>query len=111
MATEAMHRGSSAILVWLFLCLPCFARTSGEITGVVRDSTGAVIPGAIETVVNKATNAMRTATSNAVGLFDVPALQPGTYTVKNELEGFNSATRDTELQVQQTARVDFQRSS
>src|SRR5439155_22000594 len=36
-----------------------------------------------------------------------PALQPGPYTVKTELDGFKTTTRDVELQVQQTARVDF----
>jgi hypothetical protein len=94
-------------LTWLLLCAPCFAQTLGTITGEVKDSTGAVIPGVTVTVVNKATNATRTTSSNAVGLFDFPALPPGTYTVKSELEGFKTATRDVELQVQQTARVDF----
>src|SRR5262249_51152527 len=65
------------------------------------------VPGVTVTVVNKATNATRTTISNAVGLFDFPALPPGRYTVKSELEGFKTATRDVELQVQQTARVDF----
>ncbi len=59
------------------------------------------------TVINKATNATRTAATNAVGLFDVPALPPGTYTVKSELAGFKTATRDVELQVQQTVCVNF----
>ena len=45
--------------------------------------------------------------SNAVGLYDFPALPPGPYTVKSELEGFKTVTRDLELQVQQTARVNF----
>jgi carboxypeptidase family protein len=92
---------------WLFLCAPCVAQTLGTITGEVRDATGAVLPGATVTVINKATNATRTTTSNAVGLFDVPALPPGPYTVKTELDGFKISSRDVELQVQQTARVDF----
>ena len=93
--------------LWLFLCAPSFAQTLGTITGEVKDSTGAVVPGVTVTVVNKATNATRTSISNAVGLFDFPALPPGTYTVKSELEGFKTASRDLELQVQQTARVNF----
>src|SRR6266849_7408151 len=92
---------------WLLLCAPCVAQTLGTITGEVRDSTGLVVPGATVTVVNKSTNATRTTSSNAVGLFDFPAWPPGTYTVKSELEGFKTATRDIELQVQQTARVNF----
>jgi hypothetical protein len=94
-------------LTWLLLCAPCFAQTLGTITGEVKDSTGAVVPGATVTVVNRATNATRTTTSNEVGLFDFPALPPGSYTVKSELEGFKTATLDVELQVQQTARVNF----
>ena len=102
-----MRRTLLGGLTWLLLCAPCFAQTLGTITGEVKDSTGAVIPGATVTVVNKATNATRTTASNAVGLFDFPALPPGAYTVKSELEGFKTATRDLELQVQQTARVNF----
>src|SRR5216110_926764 len=102
-----MRRASSAVVVWFVLSLPAFAQTLGTITGEVRDSSGLVVPGATVTVVNKATNATRTTQSNEVGLFDVPALQPGTYTVKSELEGFKTVASDLELQVQQTARVNF----
>src|SRR5262245_45961436 len=94
-------------LSWLFLSVPGFAQTLGTITGEVKDSSGALVPGATVTVVNTATNATRPVVSNEVGLFDVPALPPGTYTVKCELEGFQTVTRTLELQVQQTARVNF----
>ena len=83
-----MRRTLFVGLTWLLLCAPCVAQTLGTITGEVKDSTGGVVPGATVTVVNKATNATRTTVSNEVGLFDFPALPPGTYTVKSELEGF-----------------------
>jgi hypothetical protein len=102
-----MRRASSAVVLWLFLAPAGYAQTLGTITGEVKDSSGAVVPGATVTAVNKATNATRTTASNAVGLFDFPALPPGQYTVKIELDGFKTATRELELQVQQTARVDF----
>jgi carboxypeptidase family protein len=102
-----MRRSCLAVLVWLFLSLPGFAQTLGTITGEVKDSSGALIPGVTVTVTNKATNAVRTTTSNEVGLFDFPALPPGQYTVKSEIDGFKSASRDVELQVQQTIRVNF----
>src|SRR5438093_13229148 len=102
-----MRRASSAVIVWFVLCLPAFAQTLGTITGEVKDSTGAVVPGATVTVINKATNATRTTSSNEVGLYDFPALPPGPYTVKSELDGFKTATSDVELQVNQTARVNF----
>src|SRR5215831_5801189 len=102
-----MRRTLWAVLTALMLCAPASAQTLGTITGEVKDSTGAVVPGVTVTVTNKATNATRTTITNAVGLFDFPALPPGTYSVKSELDGFKTATRDVELQVQQTARVNF----
>jgi carboxypeptidase family protein len=102
-----MRRTRLVGLTWLLLCAPCFAQTLGTITGAVKDTTGAMVPGATVTVVNKATNATRTTSSNEVGLFDFPALPPGVYSVKTELDGFKTTSRDVELQVQQTARVDF----
>ena len=94
-------------LMWSLVCAPAFAQSLGTITGEVKDSTGAVVPGVTVTVVNKATNATRTTASNPFGLYDVPALPPGTYTVKSELDGFRTVTREVELRVQQTARVNF----
>ena len=102
-----MRRSLFVALTWLLVCPPSFAQTLGTITGEVRDSTGGMMPGATVTVVNKATNATRTTTTNEVGLFDFPALPPGIYSVKSELEGFKTASSDVELQVQQTARVNF----
>ena len=94
-------------LMWSLVCAPSFAQSLGTITGEVKDSTGAVVPGVTVTVVNTATNATRTTASNPFGLYDVPALPPGTYTVKSELDGFKTVTREIELRVQQTARVNF----
>ena len=102
-----MRRTLFAGATWLLLCAPLLAQSLGTITGAVKDSTGAVVPGATVTVVNKGTNATRTTSSNEVGLYDFPALPPGLYTVKTELDGFRPTSRDLELQVAQTARVDF----
>ena len=84
------------------------AQTQGEITGVVRDSSGAVIPGATVTVVNPSTNFTRTAITNEAGVYSFPALQPGRYNLKVEIPGFRTHTlSDVELQVQQSARLDI----
>src|SRR5437762_14256145 len=85
-----MRRTLFVGLTCLLLCTPCFAQTLGTITGEVKDSSGGVVPGATVTVVNKGTNATRTTASNEVGLFDFPALPPGTYTVTTELSGFKT---------------------
>jgi hypothetical protein len=84
------------------------AQTSGTIVGNVRDATGAQISGASITVTNTQTNAVRVDTTNEAGLYTFPTLAPGLYTVKAEAPGFQSVIRNAiELQVQQTAQVDF----
>ena len=77
-------------LIALLLCLPAFAQTLGEISGAVRDSTGAAIPAAQITVTNVDTNATRSAVSNEVGYYTFPALPPGTYNLKAEKVGFKT---------------------
>ena len=92
----------------LLLCLPFYGQTLGEIVGEVKDSTGAVVPGATVMATNLGTNASRTGTTNEAGLYAFPALVPGMYRVRVEMKGFKPVTRsDIELQVQQTARLDF----
>ena len=97
------------VLVGLALAPPSFGQTFGEITGVVTDPSGAIITGATLTVTNTQTNAARTATTNVAGNYSFPALLPGVYNVRAEMQGFQSELRSgVELQVQQVARLDFQ---
>lgn len=100
-------------VLWFFFLIcavftPAFAQTFGEITGDVKDATGASIPGASVTVVNTATNAVRQTATNTEGLYAFPSLVPGSYRVRVEAQGFKTVTRsEIELQVQQVARIDF----
>ncbi|MDP2998404.1 MAG: TonB-dependent receptor [Bryobacterales bacterium] len=89
------------------LCLPAFGQTLGEIVGTATDSTGAVVPSAAITVTNTSTNAVRKTVSNEAGIYSLPGLVPGPYSVRIEKEGFRAMTRTLTVQVQQTARVDF----
>lgn len=98
-------------LVALFaLGLPAclLAQTFGEITGEIRDASGAVVTDAALTVTNRATNVTRTSATNESGVYSFPSLPPGIYELRVEKQGFRSATRsDIELQVQQSARIDI----
>ena len=88
--------------------LPLFSQTLGEITGQITDASGGIVPGATITVTNTATNAVRTAISTDSGDYAFPSLAPGVYTMRIEKVGFKSSTsRDVQLQVQQTVRLDF----
>ncbi|MGA7240834.1 MAG: carboxypeptidase-like regulatory domain-containing protein, partial [Bryobacteraceae bacterium] len=77
-------------LTWfLVFSFSAFAQSErGTITGAVRDSTGALVPAAKVTVTNSATNVAINAATNDQGEFTVPSLQPGTYTVRVEKQGF-----------------------
>src|SRR5436190_6136386 len=72
---------------------PSFAQTFGQITGEVTDSSGAVIIGATVTVTNPQTNFTRTAATNSAGNYTFPALLPGVYNVRAEMQGFQSELR------------------
>ena len=81
--------------------------TTGEITGTVTDSTGAVVPGATITVTDLTTNTRRSVQTNAAGVYSLPALPPGTYSLRTEMQSFEAQIRNNiTLQVSQVARID-----
>ncbi|MCU1257795.1 MAG: hypothetical protein JWO80_680 [Bryobacterales bacterium] len=81
---------------------------TGEITGTVSDQTGAALPSATVKLLNTETKAERTVSTNEAGLYDLPALSPGKYTLSASAPGFRTEDRTgIELQVGQVARLDF----
>ena len=85
------------------------AQATGQINGSVADSSGALLPGVTVEATNTATGATRTAVTGADGLYTIPLLPPGDYTVKATLQGFRAAQRDgVRVTVTETARVAFQ---
>ena len=82
-----------ALLICLAGARGAFAQQTGggTLTGTVTDKDG-VVPGATITVTAVATNTSRTTPTNELGLFRIPGLAPGTYTVKVEMTGFKLIT-------------------
>ena len=81
---------------------------SGKVVGTVHDSTGAVLAGTRITVANVDTNVGHAVTTNESGEYSVSELQPGTYTVVGEHEGFKKAVQTAfKLDVNQVVRVDL----
>lgn len=81
--------------------------TFGSILGTVKDSTGAVVPGAQVSVVNTGTSATRTITSDQAGGYAFVNLIAGKYTVTITAQGFEKAVfPDIDLQARETRRVD-----
>jgi hypothetical protein len=64
--------------------------TDGSILGIIKDSSGAVIPGAEITVTNLETNLTQTVLSNQEGYFQIMALPRGFYSVAVSLPGFKT---------------------
>jgi hypothetical protein len=100
-----MLKRALGVVLCLFLWTPGYAQTLGTITGEVRDATGAALPGATVTAQNVGTNAVRTQQSNEVGVYAFPAMPPGAYLIKAELDGFRIAQNRVELHVEETLRV------
>lgn len=94
--------GAAVLVAALLLATPALAQY-GQIEGQVVDSTGAVLPGATVTAVNQDTGVSRSSTADATGDYRLPALLPGTYTVRAELSGFQTVeTTGVILTIQQT---------
>jgi hypothetical protein len=69
--------------------LPSAAQTTlGTIRGTVTDPQQGIVPGATVVATDETTNVSREALSDAEGLFEIPNLRPGTYTVSASLSGF-----------------------
>src|SRR5947207_8659634 len=79
-------------VVLVLMSVPLVAQnTSGSITGVVQDATGAVIPGAQVTLINQEQGAeARQTITNEAGIYLFSALPAATYTVTVELPGFKT---------------------
>src|SRR6202011_6344869 len=62
--------------------------TTSAIVGQVRDTSNAVVPGAIVTINNSETGLRRIAKTDDAGRFNFAQLKPGTYSVQVEAPGF-----------------------
>jgi hypothetical protein len=67
---------------------------SGVISGRVTDSTGAVVPGALVTIIQTATNVQSLGQTDNDGLYRVPSLRDGPYKVTVGKAGFKTNTRE-----------------
>src|SRR5260221_547826 len=85
-----------------------FAQTpgTGAITGTVDDPSGRVVVGAEVDAVNEATHASRVVMTNAEGVFRVPLLPPGSYSVMVKASGFtDNSSRSIQVTVSETTSL------
>ena len=80
------------VVLFLGISASCFAQGgAGELTGLVTDPTGAVMPKADVTLKNPATGAERKTQTTDAGIYRFPNLPiVGTYTLRVEAKGFKA---------------------
>ncbi|MGC4082655.1 MAG: carboxypeptidase-like regulatory domain-containing protein, partial [Vicinamibacterales bacterium] len=85
-----------------------FAQATGQINGLITDSSDSVLPGVVVEATNLATGLVRSATTGGDGLYTIPLLPPGDYDVKASLQGFRSAVQQKiRVTVSETANIPF----
>ncbi len=95
-AISSSRRGSAMyVVLWLVVLLlltagRAYPQSSSTILGVVKDTSGAIVPGASVTIQNEDTAQIRSTSTDNDGAYRVPALQAGHYSVRVEKDGFNA---------------------
>jgi hypothetical protein len=93
-----------------FLSLASFAFSQSATTslrGVVKDSSGALVPDASITLKDQATDNSYRAVTNADGYYIFPIIAPARYLITIGSQGFSTQTRTAELLVDQPATINF----
>ena len=83
-------------------------QATGSFSGNVLDKSGSAIPGATVTATSQGTGLARDVKTDSAGHYVIPLLPVGTYTVRVDAPGFQSAeSRDLHLDVDQARELDF----
>ena len=103
---------AAVVALVIFFCAPAGLKaqtsTSGALSGVVSDASGAVVPGVQIKIVNEATGEERTSGTRADGSFLFPLLPPGSYRLEATMSGFDKAVRaHIDVRVTETTQLKF----
>ncbi|MGH9431162.1 MAG: carboxypeptidase regulatory-like domain-containing protein [Terriglobia bacterium] len=97
----------SMLLAACLISVMLFGQDTSSITGTVRDTSGAVVPGASVKLSNRAQGIERTTATDSAGSYLVPGLSAGTYTIQVTSPGFKAyALHGVVLNVAQNIRAD-----
>jgi Carboxypeptidase regulatory-like domain len=112
--SQKMQIGASFMMKRIAIFYPLLALRllaqvdTGTIVGTLHDPSGAAVPSATVTIVEKSKNTSTVVHSDEKGDYTSPPLRVGTYLVTAEAPGFKAVTRDNlTLQVQDRLRIDF----
>ncbi len=102
-----MRRSLLAVAFVIVACCALLCQTNtGSITGMVRDSDKAVVPGTSVTIVNDGTGRSAHAVTSDAGVFSVSGLEPGTYKVSFQRDGFAQTSVIVDVHTASATAVD-----
>ena len=97
----------NAILL-ILLAIPAWSQIRGNISGYVKDSTGAVVPAVSVKITHEGTLASREAASDENGFYQVLGLVSGDYTIEAEVQGFKKyRSTGVTLRLDENVRADI----
>ncbi|HKD60558.1 MAG TPA: TonB-dependent receptor [Terracidiphilus sp.] len=102
-----------SLLGWILLCIlstvtPSFGQTaSTSLRGTIKDPTGALVPGAKITIVDKSNGATLSVVADSTGDYSFPQIPPARYTIVVSATGFGNQSKIAELLVNQPATINF----
>src|SRR6266516_1050722 len=114
MSLPILSRGMLLTVCCLFIQISCFGQSNyASLSGTILDPQRRAIPNASVQLISTGTRAVRQATSNEQGLYQITALLPEEYKLNVQAAGFSAATQTVRLEVgqQMTCDVTLQLSS
>ena len=100
---------SAVLALGLAMCGTAWAQETSTITGTITDPSGAVVPNAQVVITEQETNTRQTTTSNGDGLYQMPGLAVGHYTISVTARGFTTYKKTgIEVDAAATVRADVQ---
>ena len=106
---RALRCASFLLILFLMASFPLSAqKITGDISGTVQDTTGAVVKDAKVTATNAATGETRSATTSEGGFYRILELPPGNYKVTATASGFKTSARDAQVALSMVTQSDFQ---
>jgi hypothetical protein len=99
----------AALVIFASSIAPVWGQeVTGAVVGIIRDSSGSVVPGASITLSNQATQAQLQTTSDESGNYQFPLVRAGRYTVTAEASGFQRLVRpDVIVNTAERLRLDL----
>jgi hypothetical protein len=97
----------SALVLWFALAAIAQAPAAGRLTGTVTDPQGAVVPRSLVVAKNALTGSEFRTAANEVGVWVIPSVPSGNYTISVTTQGFRTATsKEIRVDTGTTATVD-----